>query len=353
MNKEKLERGVLLMLGIIAGAVLLYASVRLVLPIVSPFLIAWGVAYLVRRPAEKISRVTRIPEKIVRLILAIGAALFAFGAFGVLVWQLIAALWRLLSDLGEGGALYDLLVAISSPKLSLFGSEIPEELATKISDALGRMLTEAFTGLASALTSWVSVVPRALLFLLVSLISLVYFSLDLENIGLRLGSLLPRGAARRLSVFREELFGVIGKYMKSYLLLMLITFSVMLAGFLLLGVDSAFLIAAVVAFLDLLPVIGVGTVLVPWSVISFISGNGALGIGLAVLFVANEVIRQIAEPKILGKNLNMHPILTLAALYIGYALFGLMGLINVPIFAVLVGFLFKNGSSADIGEGSV
>lgn len=352
MNKEKIDKAVSIMLGIILGSILLFFAVRYIIPATSPFLIAWAIAYLVRKPSAWISRFTHIPEGIVRLFVAIFVTLGVFALLGTLVWQTVEALWELLSDAGEGGALNDLLTAISSPKLSIFGNDIPEELSLKISEALGSMLTGIFNRLAALLTSWVSAVPRALFFLLVTLISLIYFALDLEKISTKLTKFLPQKLSSGLSRLRTEFFAVAGKYAKSYILLLLITFSIMLTGFFLLGVSNALLIATVVAILDLLPVIGVGTVLVPWSVFAFISGNGTQGIGLLVLFAVNVVVRQLAEPKILGKNLNMHPILTLVFLYVGYALFGLAGLLIVPVGAVLLGFLFKNKSAADIGEWS-
>ena len=129
--------------------------------------------------------------------------------------------------------------------------------------------------------------------------------------------------------------------MLSYLTLMLITFALMLAGFLLIEVKHAFLLAAVVALLDVLPVLGVGTVLVPWSVFCFATGDAGLGIGLAVLFVVNTVLRQVIEPKIVGKSLDMHPVLTLFLLYAGYLLFGIAGVLLVPVAALIIGTLIN------------
>ena len=139
------------------------------------------------------------------------------------------------------------------------------------------------------------------------------------------------------------------KYLRSYFLIMLITFAVMLVGFLLLRVDYAFLFAIIVAVLDLLPIVGVGTVLVPASVFCFLSGNKALAIGLVVLFVVNEVVRQLAEPRILGKHLGIHPLLTLAAMYIGYSFFGFAGLFLLPLLVVLVGIYEDNSAKVDKG----
>ena len=130
---------------------------------------------------------------------------------------------------------------------------------------------------------------------------------------------------------------------------MLITFAIMLVGFMILGIERALLIALIVAVLDLLPILGVGIVLVPWSIFSFALGNNAIGIGLIVIFLSYTLIREILEPKILGKSLDVHPALTLVSLYLGYSLFGAPGLIVFPIIAVLICHLFKKDKSAKVG----
>ena len=113
----------------------------------------------------------------------------------------------------------------------------------------------------------------------------------------------------------------------------------MLTGLFILGIKAPFLSALIIAFLDILPVIGVGTVLIPWSIVAFAGGEGVLGTGLIALFLINTVIRELAEPKILGKNLGIHPIVSLILIYAGYALFGFTGLIITPIIAGIIGLL--------------
>ena len=138
---------------------------------------------------------------------------------------------------------------------------------------------------------------------------------------------------------------------RSYLIIMLITASEMLVGFLVIGVNNAPLLALCVSLLDMLPVIGVGTVLVPWSVFELLFGNFSRGIGLSVLFFVNLVVRQIIEPKILGKNLGIHPIISLVMLYLGYAVFGIFGLLLVPLFAVILNILIDKKNSSEVAKG--
>ena len=94
---------------------------------------------------------------------------------------------------------------------------------------------------------------------------------------------------------------------------------------------------------DLLPVIGVGTALIPASAFCFLSGKNSLAVGILILFSVNLVIRQLAEPRILGKHLGVHPLATLAAMYIGYSFFGFVGLLLLPLVVIILG-IYKNDS---------
>jgi predicted PurR-regulated permease PerM len=99
--------------------------------------------------------------------------------------------------------------------------------------------------------------------------------------------------------------------------------------------------AIVIAALDLLPVIGVGFVLLPWGLWSFFAGHTPFGVGLFVLFAFHTVLRQIIEPRIVGQSLGVHPLLTLFFIYVGYSVFGVIGLLLVPVFTVLVRVIFS------------
>jgi len=160
--------------------------------------------------------------------------------------------------------------------------------------------------------------------------------------------ILPAGVFSRLVKFKDRFLGISLKYLRSYLVIMLITFVIMLFGLLVLRVKYAVLIAFVVAVLDALPLIGIGTVLVPWSVYQMIFGNFGFGIGLLLLFVFCEVVHQFAEPRIVGKSLGIHPIASIMLLYIGYYLFGFLGLLLVPLISVVFGILRNKEDSTEV-----
>ena len=103
------------------------------------------------------------------------------------------------------------------------------------------------------------------------------------------------------------------------------------------------IIAAITAVLDILPILGTGTVLIPWSLYSFVSGNIGLGIGLAIIYATVFVIRQVIEPKLVAGQLGLSPIVTIAALYFGLKLFGVIGMFVTPVFIIMLKLLNDEG----------
>lgn len=335
MNREKLSACAHLVVCI-AGAVLLcYLIAKYLLLLFLPFLIAWGAAFAVRPLAEGVARRTRLSVRLCRVLFTVLCLLLLLAAVGTLVAGAVSEAWRFFSGIGDGEEIAKKVLAVLRLPIGWFGDgEAGEAIAEQITLAFGNALSSLFSGAVSFLTGVIAFVPKIFLFLLVCAISSIYFSWDLERINAAVRRLLPKKAEAALIRFKDGFLDTSVRYLRSYLILMAITFVIMLTGFLLLGIPYALLVALVVALLDLLPVIGVGTVLVPWSVVSLLSGRGGLALGLFLLFAANEVIRQFAEPKIVGRHLGIHPLLTLFFLYVGYALFGVTGLLFIPIAVV-------------------
>ncbi len=348
MNKEKLTYYAALIFCILGGGVLFFIFMKYILGALLPFLIAWGVAFAVRRPAIWICKKTGLPCRITRVTLATLGIILVVALGFLMIWQIAALIWEFLGGL-DGGSLGTFIDKITSLRFGIFGDIIPEELREQIASAFKGAVGSLLTSVAEGLTRFAASVPRALIFVIISVIATIYFSLDLENINLGIKKLLPERVFE-LSVKVKDGFLSVGvKYLKAYSLIMLITFFLMLIGLSVLRVRGAAPIALIIAVLDILPVLGVGTVLVPWSIFSFFSGNTFMGIGLLILLLVNEITRQILEPKIIGKNLNIHPLLTLILLYSGYALFGFAGLILLPLAAVIINILIVKDKSAEVG----
>ena len=346
--KDKIIRYCLISVGILSLVILLVIFARYILPVISPFLIAGIIAALTVSPASKLAEKIKAPPKIIRLILSLLLTLLFFSTIAFVIWWVSTSVWSFLVDFNKGNRLYDMLSSLLSSENPVFGELFSSELASRISDAIDGLVSGALTNVVEGITSFAAKIPQLLFFLLVTLISLVYFAVDYDRITALLLSILPKKITRYLRKLRIVTLTVVKKYFCSYLLIMLITYCTVLVGFLLLRVKHAPTLALFVAMLDMLPVIGVGTILIPWGIFEIASGNRILGIGLIMLFVANAIIRQMSEPRIVGKSLNMHPLITLMAIYVGYALFGIVGIFVLPMVAVCFSALLNGDDSTKI-----
>ncbi len=350
MNKEKLELYAHLTLTVLGISLAAFVFLRYLFFPLLPFLIAWGVAFAVRPAAVFISKKCKMPRRPVSAVLAAVTILVGLsGAVGLGAWGISAA-WRFLSDFASDERLFEILARIADPIGSIFGDG---EGAARLEEYLGDTLKGAISSLLSTLvdllTAIVTRVPGVLFFILVTLIAAIYFAIDIERVNAVVRRILPQRITATLTRLKDSFLSVGVRYIRSYLIIMSITFVIMLVGFLIMRVENALLLALVISLLDLLPLIGVGTVLVPWSIFQLLFGSPTLGVGLIVLLVVNEIVRQFAEPKIVGKSLGMHPIVSLILLYVGYSLFGLFGLLITPLVGVLMGLLINKNNSPEVG----
>ena len=141
---------------------------------------------------------------------------------------------------------------------------------------------------------------------------------------------------RRVQAVNRRLRATLGGWVKTQVQLMGVTALVLTAGLLVLGVDYPVLLGGLIALIDALPVFGSGTVLLPWALWELLDGRTTLAVGLAALYAGASLIRSALEPRMLGKQMGLDPLLTLLALYAGFRYFGILGMILFPVGAILV-----------------
>ena len=132
------------------------------------------------------------------------------------------------------------------------------------------------------------------------------------------------------------MFATLGKWLKAECILLAVTFCQLLVGLLLIRQEYALLLAVLIALIDALPVFGTGTVLAPWAAVECLLGNVPKGAALLALFAVISVVRSVLEPKLVGRHLGLDPLVTLMALYVGYKLWGVGGMIFAPLLAVTI-----------------
>lgn len=346
---QSIRRAAYIAVTVIGGGIILFFFFKHLFGLLLPFLIAWAVAFLTASPAAWLHEKTHLPLSLLRVLVSILIVLGLLVALGAVIYLLGYELVLLLGSLGEG----DIVGSI----LDMFGTGVIGDALASLGDTVGEVFRDLFVSLATAiggkLSGVVTAVPSILFFVLITLIATIYFSLDLDRVNRAVARILPRPIYDVAVRFKRELFSVAAGYLRSYLCLMLITFVIILAGLMILRRPYALLLAVVIAILDLLPVIGVGTILIPWGAFEIFLGDRAVGIGLIVLFALHELIRQLVEPRLVSHHLGVHPILTLMLIYIGCSLFGFVGILLVPIASVLINIFVCKVDSAKIDESAV
>lgn len=221
--------------------------------------------------------------------------------------------------------------------------DLLDDVAGSLFESLDSIVKTVSGGALNGLTKVVSAVPSLLISVLVAIISSFFFTIDYQTVVRKPLSYIPKKQRTLILDVKDGLVSVLGKYARAYAILMTLTFIELSIGFFILKVKNPIGLAALIAAVDILPVLGTGGVVLPWIVIEAITGNTSLAIGLAVLYGIITLIRNILEPKIIGDSIGLHPLLTLASIFVGVKLFGFIGLIALPVGITILKTLHEDG----------
>ena len=342
MNTEK-KRDFLINLAYwLTVAAAVYLIFQYLLPISVPVLFGILIAWMVVRISGKL----HCSHKFFRILLT----LFIYGILGLLVT--LAAVKAVSGITG----IVHWLPKVYENKLLPFATLIYDWFAHTIQmlnpalvGALEMLLESILSGLknlistlsgfAVNLVSGVATgIPNLVLSLLTMIFTTVFVVGDYERIAGFSAANIPDRLKKLLTNIRIYLQDTLFVVIRSYAIIMLLTFAELSLLFSLFGIEHAFLKAAVIALLDILPILGTGGIMIPWAVTSLVLGYTKLGLELFAIYGIVTVVRNYVEPKIVGTQLGLHPIITLVSMFIGLRLFGFWGLFGLP---VGISFLWK------------
>ena len=339
MQLQKYRRP-LLRAGMIAGGILAGA---LLLPLLLPFLLAYLLALGAEPAVAALGRRTRLPRWtcsglcVTGLFLLLGVLL---GFFGRVLWE---ELLRLVGRLPALLRQLEPVLAGLRASLEELARRAPDGLSAPLIRWIGELfaggagLLESLYGFLSGLVSGiVSAVPRLLLGLLTTVIAAYMSSAALPRLKAWLRCRLPAAWQEWLRLARDRARTVFGGWCRAQAKLLLLVFVLLSLGLWILGTDFPLLFGGLIALLDALPVLGTGTVLLPWALLSFLQERSALGFGLLALYGLCSLSRSVLEPHLVGRQLGLPPLLTLMAFYIGFRLFGIAGMILLPLIVLLI-----------------
>ncbi|MBR5528450.1 MAG: AI-2E family transporter [Clostridia bacterium] len=342
IDLKKTGKFLIILLFALCGCYVLSRYGKMLAGIFLPFILARIIAQFLYPPANYLKNTFNIPKGLscVFITLTFYAALFSF--IYILLSHLASEIMGLTGYIEEFGkrlpsymesARLFLEERIPFAEFSFLGSRIPADFFPKMLDVAGGKITEYISGFLPGIAAFV---PKTIIFMAVTVLATCYFAADLKQINKFVLFQLPDRAKIFISECRKQFFSTVSKYFGAYLTIAAITFSELLAGFMLMGQEYAFLISALVTAVDILPLLGAGTVLVPWAAVQALLGERTKAFSLLALYVVITAVRQFAEPRILGSFIGLYPLTALFAIYAGGRLFGIAGLFIFPVAAIIL-----------------
>lgn len=313
-----------------------------------PFLLSLILA-LMLEPVVKFfevkARMKRGWAAAVSLILAVGGAFWVlFMIVSVIVKELSRFYPQVVAYSGKIVA--TLTGTLTNFKLFYVKLNLPPDVAKSIQQNLGKIL-EVLRGLVDGslnlLMNVLTMLPGIFVFMIIMGVATFLIIKDRYAIEKFIFGIVPDSAQSKTIAIIKHLFQVLVGFIKAYSILISVTMILTCIGLAVLRVDYVLTLAIVIGLCDILPVLGPGTIMVPWIIWEFATGNTGLGAGLLVLYTITSVVRQILEPKIVGDNIGLHPLATLMALYIGLQLGGVVGMILGPVTLVVILACYRAG----------
>lgn len=322
-----------------------------------PFLIAFIISLIIEPAIRFIMRKMKLTRKISSIIIFVIVSAIILGG---LIWGLIS-LFSEASNLLHGLNGYVEKIYILFQNLTnQFDFDriyLPNEIRTILQNSTGGLLNTVSTWIRNALNGLLNIItsmPSIAIYFVITIMALYLICVDKVYILDQIEHHFPQKWVFKLGMHIRELTKTLGEYLKAEATLILVSFIISLVGLYILkfanfNIEFPLLMAIFIGFIDALPILGSGTVMIPWAIISGLNGDLKLGIAIIILFAIMSIIRQFLEPKLVSKHIGTHPIFTLIAMYTGFRFIGVFGMLIGPIILIII----KNVFSTLIDEGVV
>ena len=314
----------------------------------APFITAYLLSLIVNPMVNGLEKRFHLPRgacSILVIVLTVGVL---GGIATGIIWKIVDEIRNVYEDLP---IIYE-NIRVTWLKMYVFFSDfvemLPENFQNIFDDASNQVLEwmanlATNTQIVRSAGNIAKKLPSIFIVVVVFILALYFMITDAKKVSSAIKKPFSESFILKMEEFRTEIKKYVGGYIKAQLTIMCISFTILLIGLSLLKVDYSLVIALAVAFLDALPFFGSGAVLWPWSVISFIMGDVLSGVGLIIIYLAVILMRQFIEPKIVSKNIGIHPLTTLMSMYIGFRIFSIGGMILGPLVMVMIVSLYRTG----------
>ena len=317
---------------------------KYLLPILMPFVIGFVIASIVQLPLNALPLNGKRRTKAAAIVLCI---IF----YALILWGMVFFSVKVIAEISNFAAsvpdlvydyLYPLIWEIGDwlqnilEPIDMTLAQLVNEVGKTVASTLAKYATQASGWAVKALATGVVSIPGALVTIIVTIVSSFYIAADYKTVIAFLKRLIPGS-------HRDKVVQVVGYaehavvvYIKSYLVLFCLTAAELWLGFTLLDVPYKLGLAVGIALFDLMPILGVGGILMPWGTIALLMGNFKIGLGIWGLYLGITAVRNAVEPKLVGHQIGLHPLATLVAMVVGLKLAGLAGMMLLPISLVAI-----------------
>lgn len=332
---------------IIAGVLVISAKLFM---FYIPFLIAYLISLIIDPAIKFINKKTDLSRKTSSIIVLITV----FGVIiGLLSWGIIALISESTHLLGALNTYLDkaiewisfMVSKIDMDKLPV-SDEIKSLVESTSSDVLNRVIEFVKNTLTNFL-EYLKSVPKILIYTVITILATYFITSDKFYILDRLEHHVPKKILGKVITKVNKITTSLGAYLKAEITIIGISFVIVLMGlniFYLMGMNVGYplLMALFIGFVDALPILGSGTIMVPWSVILFLNNEYSVGFSILGLYVFTLAVRQFLEPKIVSSKIGIHPIFTLIAMYTGFKFMGIIGMLVGPVVLIILKNIFEN-----------
>ena len=331
--------------------------------VVFPFIFAFIVATILQKPLKLITKTDKLPKGVVSAVLSLivfGIIICVFALGGIRIAYGIKDLITYFTD--RCSNFIDFFNVLKTGYLDL---EIAKLLPAEANDAITsgidslsdyfssgdifNTITDNISKVVSPLGSVISTVPNFIVGFVVSIVATCFMTSTFYDIKAFILRQFSDENQEKVIRAKRILVSSVGKMIKAYALIILITTAELFIGLSIIRLVGLYdgahilIISFIIACIDIIPVLGTGTVMIPWSVYSFVTGNIGMGIGLLVIYAAITVIRQFIEPKLVAGQVGISPVVTIMAMFIGIKIFGAVGIFILPLIVIIINLLNEEG----------
>lgn len=338
-----------------AALLLLFFAVPPLLSLFMPFVLALVMSWLLNPVVRWLHRKLKISRRLVSLLLILLVFAVVGGLLFWFVYGIVSEVYSLVTNWDSVGAAIATALDALGEYFERFFDLLPAKVAGWIEGAYIRLVAwlqevvpDLLTSVGKGAGNFAMSVPSWVIATIVFIMGTYFITADYPRIRMMATERMSPDVRSFLSRVRKVAVGAFGGYVKAQLILSLVVFFILLIGFSVIGQGYALLLAFLFAVMDFIPIIGSGTVIVPWTVISLVMGDYRKALELIVIWGIICLFRRVAEPKVVGNQTGLSPILSLISIYVGMKLGGVLGMILGPV----VVLIFINILKMDVLSGT-